>query len=957
MSSHPRPPSLGVRATRPAPPTRGNAMLGLNSSMGSPTISGGHHNNNNALGADSPHARELKRLQRQQNYQDTIKTATTSLAAIVSGEPSPSSTIGAAPTAYQTLLGTGSYNAPAPTQTRSDAFNDMHDTDEGELPTGPIPATLRRQIDHIRSQIDNKLSMASAVPVKETMRLMFEARTMLDKLLKDIPTYREFREGDEDVSPVFADTGKVTELYNEFRKVPVILPRVGYHYNAQGRVEVGLHESEEFMSQVNSNKQSLSSPGPMSMTPMPMIGGPSPHHSARPSSRDKAKRPVPRFASSSGVSPHSNTLSPGGARTARVMMVPGSASSREGMESVLKAPKSSRRAVSGNERDVHSAMRLAHVYTAWGVASTQTELNQAKDLFDAHETAVELDDAKRTISVLEKKVKMQADEITKLEAGVDVLRARLGKKGSMAKYLREVMYKDRTMLNSNISAPNPKSTTINNMDATARGGGGGGVALSGSTNPSAAGGHFHRNQSNVSSGVPRTTTSTTLGGSVSRNNSNLGGLSSNYFTSNEFTGDGGARTLMDLVLLCFETGDSTQLDEYLYVTNADQAKRVADMQEQIKDTEFNARQQVLEARKEKNYARARMTHTMKVREAQLTEIRDAMDLERLHEVISSAVSNIAATHARLRGYVKEQLAGFQSQISLLQGHFEDLQRRAVSDAHTMHHSQTYAKAMKELFHHSMSAMDGMTRPEFVLSGSRMSDTKIKEQLIMWSQSKIGADGYSLIVPEIDAVVRLMREIRRAVVVSQEQPDLHNPTFGFPLVRLCKQVLAYLQANPEYGDAHSDTIVEVLQKEYLYMRRSARLSFVLKALTHVRQTKHVRSQKMMREMGLATPPAPVFFMLQRIDEAITYMRVSRDVLHQARTENARMGYSVLREVKSRDPSRSGRKSRLLKEPDTLECVSLLQLPLGTVIPEPRGTPPMLVQQIWEHRRSKKSIVKT
>lgn len=97
--------------------------------------------------------------------------------------------------------------------------------EESRFGEDPSPGTLRVLVDSVKSSVNQKLELATMTSVKQTMKLVFECRTLLDKLLKDIPLHGNFVELDQSNRP---NPTKLKELYNEFKQAPIVLPTARY---------------------------------------------------------------------------------------------------------------------------------------------------------------------------------------------------------------------------------------------------------------------------------------------------------------------------------------------------------------------------------------------------------------------------------------------------------------------------------------------------------------------------------------------------------------------------------------------------------------------------------------------------------------------------------------------------------------------------------------------------------
>lgn len=138
---------------------------------------------------------------------------------------------------------------------------------EQALASQPCPRTLRLVLQQVQKTLLNKMAMAERGSMKDCLRLTFESRALLDRLLKEAPTYIAFPE-DPDSLPFSAGrrgtsprlTGhKLQEMYQEFRRKPVLLPKAGYTQDrATGAVDAALDFSQEVALGLHPNMSSVS---------------------------------------------------------------------------------------------------------------------------------------------------------------------------------------------------------------------------------------------------------------------------------------------------------------------------------------------------------------------------------------------------------------------------------------------------------------------------------------------------------------------------------------------------------------------------------------------------------------------------------------------------------------------------------------------------------------------------
>lgn len=127
--------------------------------------------------------------------------------------------------------------------------------EESRFGVDPNPSTLRSVVEQVRASVEQKLELATISPVRDTMKLIFECRTLLDKLLKDIPSHGNVVDvdGRSRAGPATAVGGtsatpalppvpgaagmqrrhmtnvvNFKELFQEFKQTPVHLPAARY---------------------------------------------------------------------------------------------------------------------------------------------------------------------------------------------------------------------------------------------------------------------------------------------------------------------------------------------------------------------------------------------------------------------------------------------------------------------------------------------------------------------------------------------------------------------------------------------------------------------------------------------------------------------------------------------------------------------------------------------------------
>ncbi|RNF13316.1 uncharacterized protein Tco025E_06346 [Trypanosoma conorhini] len=113
----------------------------------------------------------------------------------------------------------------------------------------PCPKTLRMVLEQVNATVTEKLRLADTGSLKNCLCFVFECRTMLERLLKEIPSYSQFQ-GEGERLPT---APQMQEMYQEFRRVPVVLPSAQFEKEASnGRVVAsvlynGLHPQSSLL--------------------------------------------------------------------------------------------------------------------------------------------------------------------------------------------------------------------------------------------------------------------------------------------------------------------------------------------------------------------------------------------------------------------------------------------------------------------------------------------------------------------------------------------------------------------------------------------------------------------------------------------------------------------------------------------------------------------------------------
>ncbi|KAH9600081.1 hypothetical protein LSM04_001287 [Trypanosoma melophagium] len=118
----------------------------------------------------------------------------------------------------------------------------------------PCPKTLRLVLEQVTSIVTEKLRIADIGSLKDCLRQVFESRTLLDRLLKEVPKYAQFQ-GDVERLPAAM---QLHEIYQEFRQKPIVLPSASYARDpVSGRVVATVAEGRDDISSLTKTLGSI----------------------------------------------------------------------------------------------------------------------------------------------------------------------------------------------------------------------------------------------------------------------------------------------------------------------------------------------------------------------------------------------------------------------------------------------------------------------------------------------------------------------------------------------------------------------------------------------------------------------------------------------------------------------------------------------------------------------------
>lgn len=111
---------------------------------------------------------------------------------------------------------------------------DAADELERSLEQQPCPETLRLVLEQVTEVLVKKMEFAERGSLKDAFRFTFECKALLERVLKEIPDYSTFQGNAESLSTTEKGNRAVQlqELYNKFRKQPVMMRKAEYARDA-----------------------------------------------------------------------------------------------------------------------------------------------------------------------------------------------------------------------------------------------------------------------------------------------------------------------------------------------------------------------------------------------------------------------------------------------------------------------------------------------------------------------------------------------------------------------------------------------------------------------------------------------------------------------------------------------------------------------------------------------------
>lgn len=786
------------------------------------------------------------------------------------------------------------FSAPPPLPAsggKTTGAKDMEDEEERRFGMQPCPPTLRLVLEHVRSVVDEKLSLAFVGSLGETMRFLFESRTILDKLLKEVPQHAHFQEvsltnasGASATSAAIAS--KVQELFQEFRKIPVVLPTTGYQQDAvTGRF------SAEVLKVVPSQAE-------MHL----------PHQTPAPPSNQPNSNPTPNRASRrSTVNSSSGKPSDGG--LFHQYGLP-----RVGDAAPPPPPAAGHQlfiASAGikDKKDHEMLMRYLRRKTQLEDRGMQTDENSSTIILKEMYVALG-----KKCADLEMEVEGKKGALRELTAKMEKNQKILESKSSIIQYLRTTLFKELCLMRQQLAAAQQKQVIMQQQQQILS------QQVMGQVSSIGLGGsHTQQSQSSAFA----TSQSMALESSRQFNATSGTGSGMSTFstpTAVEDTDITAIHSVIDLAMLGVEknralnksTDELRQISAFVGNTPLLSTTPAQDSNDQLLTMNVDAQlsrakediqHQSMKWKRELASMRAKFAIVVKEKNKQIRSIQMASDVQNLRSILLSQMGAIRQDYGILRKQVRESISSMRN--FLLSGLAEvEYSVKLIADAiEQSAQRERTAIAQSELIASCRDLFIPMMTYDYSI-GSHMwlQKYRVGDPLLHVLQTKFGNEIIGHIAPELESMHLVYQTLQKFVLKTvYGQPMIAHPQVGVVLVRLLHSLLSDFHCTPDL----QGPLRQCLQVEYDLTRKLARINFNIKVTTWKQQTAQECATKAMREAGLDIHAAgPTQKVINRLGmKATTLLAMKADVVRQ-RMSNAKEVHRIWRES-ALDPFRGKR----------------------------------------------------
>ncbi|CUG92409.1 Hypothetical protein, putative [Bodo saltans] len=777
---------------------------------------------------------------------------------------------------------------------------DLDEEEERKFGLQPCPPTLRTVVEFVRETIEEKLELAHIGSLWEAMKCIFESRTMLDKLLKEVAQHTHFQEvGGSDggggggmSSAAGTAATRIHEMYQELRKVPVILPQATYAQDATGRYVPALKGQGEAGSGGGGAKLLAHHPQP------PPRGGP--NHSAV----GRATSPTETAIRGSGHHHHfQHSTSPTHHLHSAAAVLASSSIVAQKPEMFVHTVMAAK-----DKRDHELLMKHLRRKTQWMEAGVQTDENNLNIILK--EQYITLG---KHCGDLEMELENKKGDIKTLTKKYHDAKQLLSQKTKVVEYLRGTLFKETVLLRQQLAAAHQRhlmmqqqqqilsQQMMSQVSAIGSGGGGGGAMSFNSTtgsitsnNASPSGQQFSQTHSSVVMPVIEEFDITAISSVIDLA---LLGVEKNRAMN---------RTTAEMVKIAAASGGL--LSEIPASATNNDPLLTANTEVQVTRLREELQIRTMKWKRELAAMRSKFAIVVNEKNKQIKSIQTATDMKNLRSILLTQIGSLREEYATLRRTIRETLSSMRN--GMLSNLAEvEYSIKLISDAmdisteksKTVLCQSELLKACHDLFV-PMLSLDYAVGSHRWLQRHRPGDP-----LLHALQIRTTPDVISTVAPELEGMHQVYLALQKFVVKHYQVPQIANPQTGTILVTLIQTLLGDINCTPDL----THLLRTSLQIEFELCRKLARLNFKIKVTTAKQKTAQDVAVRALREMGIdsnAAASGPTQKVINRLVLNVTMLQTMRaDALRQ-RLSNAKEVHRLWRES-AMDPFRGRRPPKI------------------------------------------------
>jgi hypothetical protein len=769
---------------------------------------------------------------------------------------------------------------------------DLDEEEERKFGLQPCPPTLRTVVEYVRETIEEKLELAHIGSLWEAMKYIFESRTMLDKLLKEVAQHTHFQEvGGSDIGGVGSGAGtaatRIHEMYQELRKVPVILPQASYAQDASGRFAPALKGQGD--GAAGGAKFLIHHPQP-------------PRGSSSTSGFGRATSPTETTIGptrGSGLHHHHSITSPTHHQSQAVSVATGSmvATKPELFVHTVMAAK--------DKRDHELLMKHLRRKTQWMESGVQTDENNLNIILKEQYNTLG-----KHCGDLEMELENKKGDIKTLTKKLHDAKQLLSQKTKVVEYLRGTLFKETVLLRQQLAAAHQRhlmmqqqqqllsQQMMSQVSAIGSGGSGGGASfnsgLAMSTSPAAGQPQFSATNTQVVLPVLEEFDITAISSVIDLA---LLGVEKNRAMN---------RTTTEMVKIAAASGGL--LSEIPASATNNDPLLTANTEVQVTRLREELQIRTMKWKRELAAMRSKFAIVVNEKNKQIKSIQTATDMKNLRSILLTQIGGLRDEYAQLRKTIRETLSsmrnGMLSNLAEVEYSIKliaDAMDISTEKSKTVLCQSELLKACHELFI-PMLTLDYAVGSHRWLQRHRPGDP-----LLHALQIRTTPDVISTVAPELEGMHHVYLALQKFVVKHYQVPQIANPQTGAILVQLIQSLLGDVNCTPDL----THLLRTSLQIEFELCRKIARLNFKIKVTTAKQKTAQDVAVRALREMGIdsnAAASGPTQKVINRLALNVTMLQTMRGDAQRQRLSNAKEVHRLWRES-AMDPFRGRRPPKI------------------------------------------------